>query len=100
MRRVVLVVPSQLRALVDGHGRLELDVAERDGTATPTVADAFTELRRSHPALYDRILTERHELRPHVNVFVGRDDIRWAHGFRTPVPDGHEVVVLPSVSGG
>lgn len=95
---VVVVLPSQLRPLVGGRGRIEIDVAT-DGDAT-TVATMLDALRGVHPALYQRIVTERRELRPHVNVFVGRDDIRWSGGFDAVVPDGAEVVVLPSVSGG
>lgn len=67
---------------------------------SPTVRATLDALRRQHPGLYDRIVTERHELRPHVNVFVGHDDIRWSGGFGTRIPAGSEVVVLPSVSGG
>lgn len=96
---VVVVLPSQLRALVGGRGRIELQVAAGAAPAT-TVADTLDALRVAHPAVYERIVTERRELRPHVNVFVGRDDIRWSGGFDAVVPDGAEVVVLPSVSGG
>jgi molybdopterin converting factor small subunit len=28
------------------------------------------------------------------------DDIRWSGGLGAPVPEGSEVVILPSVSGG
>jgi sulfur-carrier protein len=96
---VVVVVPSQLRMLTEGRGRIELDVGAEDGRP-PTVGATLDALRRDHPGLYDRIVTERRELRPHVNVFVGRDDIRWSGGFGTRIPRGSEVVVLPSVSGG
>lgn len=96
---VVLVIPSQLRGLVGGRGRIEVDVAADGGSAT-TVAATLDALREAHPAVYERIVTERRELRPHVNVFVGRDDIRWSGGFDAVVPEGAEVVVLPSVSGG
>lgn len=96
---VVLVVPSQLRALAGGRGRLELEVGAGDGRP-PTVRATLDVLRRDHPGLYDRIVTEQHELRPHVNLFVGRDDIRWSGGVGTRIPEGLEVVVLPSVSGG
>jgi sulfur-carrier protein len=96
---VMLVVPSQLRPLANGRGRLALDVPEASGSS-PTVAATLAVLRRDHPGLYDRIVTERNELRPHVNVFVGHDDIRWSGGFETRIPEGSEVVVLPSVSGG
>ena len=30
----------------------------------------------------------------------GHEDIRWSGGFGTRIPEGREVVVLPSVSGG
>ena len=96
---VVVILPSQLRPLAGGRGRLEIDVRGIDGRSA-TVAEALEALRRDHPAVYERIVTERRELRPHVNVFVGRDDIRWSGGFDAPVPSGSELVVLPSVSGG
>ena len=39
-------------------------------------------------------------LRPHVNVFVGRDSVRYTGGLLTPLRDGAEVAILPAVSGG
>jgi len=91
---VRVVLPSQLRELNDGYGVVDV------GAAVGTVAGALEVLRARVPAVYDRVLTERRELRPHVNVFVGRDDIRWSGGLDTPVGDGAEIVILPSVSGG
>lgn len=91
---VIIVLPGQLRDLADGRGRIELN-----GDCA-TVGHALSALRAELPAVYDRIVTERSRLRPHVNVFVGRDDIRWSGGFETPLEDGSEVFVLPAVSGG
>lgn len=91
---VTLVLPGQLRPLAAGRATVSLD----PGGAT--VADAFEALRAELPGVYDRILTEQRELRPHVNVFVGRADIRWSGGLQTPAPDGSELVILPAVSGG
>jgi molybdopterin converting factor small subunit len=70
-----------------------------DGT-TETVRQALTQLGSRLPAVHDRIFTEQGELRPHVNVFVGKTDIRWSGGLETPVNEGAELVILPSVSGG
>jgi sulfur-carrier protein len=53
-----------------------------------------------YPGLRDRIVTERGELRPHVNVFVDGDSIRYADGFATPVREGSEIVIMPALSGG
>jgi hypothetical protein len=47
-----------------------------------------------------RVVTEAGEVRPHVNVFVGSESIRYSGGLATPVPDGAEIVILPAVSGG
>lgn len=91
---VSIVLPGQLRPLAAGASVIPLQ------GGAGTVGEAFAELRARHPAVYDRVFTEQGELRPHVNVFVGRDDIRWSGGMETPVPGGAEVTILPSVSGG
>jgi MoaD family protein len=91
---ITVVLPSQLRDLTGGVGHVALE----GGGAT--VGDALQALRARHPAVYDRLCTERREVRPHVNVFVDREDIRWSGGLDTPVAEGSEVVILPSVSGG
>jgi sulfur-carrier protein len=33
-------------------------------------------------------------------VFVNGDDIRFAQGLQTPVRDGDEVSIIPSIAGG
>lgn len=91
---VTLVLPGQLRDLAAGRSRVSV------AAGGSTVGDTLEKLRAELPGVYDRILTEQRELRPHVNVFVGSADIRWSGGLETPVPDGAEVVILPAVSGG
>ena len=91
---VTLVVPSQLRELVEGRSTLAI------GGSVRTVGDALRTLTAAHTGFYDRLMTEQGELRPHVNVFVGRENIRHTGGLDTPVEDGAELFVLPSVSGG
>lgn len=91
---VTVVLPDQLRELAPDGPSIALE-----GEAG-TVGGALGLLRASHPAVYERIVTERGEVRQHVNLFVGRDNIRWTGGLETPVPDGAELVVIPAVSGG
>lgn len=91
---LTVVLPGPLRELTGGRASLQLSSGPR------TVGDALVELRDRHPSVYDRLVTERGEIRPHVNVFVGTEDIRWSGGLDTPLGEGSEVVVLPSVSGG
>jgi molybdopterin converting factor small subunit len=89
-----LVLPDQLRELAGGRRALELEGPHA------TVRDVLAALKEEHGAVHDRIVTERGEVRTHVNVFVGREDIRHTGGLDTPVADGAEIFVIPSVSGG
>lgn len=91
---ITVILPDPLRELAQGHAKIELE-----GTLA-TVGDALTSLRARYPGVYDRILTEQGRLRPHINVFVGRDDIRWSGGLGTPLAKSNEVLILPAVSGG
>lgn len=91
---LTVVLPGPLRELTGGRASLELSAGHG------TVGDAMGELRERHPAVWERLVTELGEIRPHVNVFVGTEDIRWSGGLETPVSEGSELVVLPSVSGG
>ncbi len=47
-----------------------------------------------------RMITELGDLRPHLNLFVDGECIRFTNGFATPVRDGAEIVILPALSGG
>lgn len=97
--KVTIVLPAQLRVLAQvegGGGGDGLPVHPRGGT----VREVLRSLGEGHPAVLQRIVTEQFEVRPHVNVFVERDNIRWSQGLDTPVADGARVTVLPAVSGG
>jgi molybdopterin converting factor small subunit len=88
-----VAIPGPLRAFTDGSGRVTL-------AAAPTVGEALAALWSRHPALRDRVLTEDGALRPHVNVFVGAESIKYTGGFSTPLADGAEIFILPAISGG
>lgn len=92
--RLTVVLPSALRELADDRPSVALDAD------AATVGEALRALREANRPLHDRIVTERGEVRPHLNLYVGREDIRWTGGLDTPVTDGSEVLVLRSVSGG
>ena len=87
-------VPTYLRTYADGRGEVAVT------TAGPTVDDALASLWQAHPGLRDRVVTERNEVRQHLNIFVGADNIRDLQGLATEVSDGCEITILPSVSGG
>jgi molybdopterin converting factor small subunit len=92
--RVTFVLPGPLHAFAGAREEVAVDAA------APRVADALAALWAAHPGLRDRVLTEDGRLRPHVNVFVGRDSVRYTGGLETPLREGVEVAILPAVSGG
>ena len=92
--RVVFILPGPLHPLAGGREEVTVDAPRA------RVADALAALWAAHPPLRDRVMTEDGRLRPHVNVFVGRESVRYTGGLDTPVEDGAEVAILPAVSGG
>ncbi len=90
---VRLTIPSPLRPFSQGRGAVEVSGAA-------TVGAALEALGTLYPGVRDRVLTEQGRLRPHVNVFVGEESIRFLDGLDTPLPDGSEVAILPALSGG
>jgi sulfur-carrier protein len=91
---VHVLIPGPLQPFAAGHARIPL------AANPPTVRDALVALGALHPGVRDRVVTERGEVRAHVNIFVGEENIRDARGLSTPVPDGSEIAILPAVSGG
>lgn len=92
MSEIVVRIPAALRAFADGLEEL--------GAAPGTVGEVLEQVRARHPQLVQRVLTPEGELRPFVNVFVGRANVRGLQGLATPVPAGAIVSVLPAVAGG
>jgi molybdopterin synthase sulfur carrier subunit len=91
---LVFMLPGPLRELAVNRGDVRIDA-----TAS-TVSDALSLLWTQCPAVRDRVLTERGEVRPHVNIFVDGESIRHLNGLGTPVRDGAEIFILPALSGG
>ena len=60
------------------------------------VADVATR----HPELATRLRDARGEPYPYVIFYVDDEDIRFQQGFKTPVADGAEIVVVPAIAGG
>jgi molybdopterin converting factor small subunit len=65
-----------------------------------TLRDALEGLFAGYPGIRDRILTERSEIRQHVNVFVEKREARTIDGLATPLADGMEISIIPAISGG
>jgi len=91
---VSILIPGPLRPFSEGRHRVALEPAPE------TVGEALERLAALYPGVAERVLTERGEVRPHINVFVGEDNIRDDRGLSTRVPEECEIAILPAVSGG
>ena len=83
-------IPAPLRPYCDGKSEV---VVENAATVAAAIAGLPTGVR-------ERVLDEQGQVRQHVNVFVGPDDIRGTGGLATPLSDGASVFLIPAVSGG
>ena len=92
--RLTVLIPAYLRPYAEGQSQVELRAPAR------TVEEALAALWELYPGLRDRVLTESGTVRQHVNIFLNEENIRDASGLATPVADGCEIMIVPSVSGG
>lgn len=85
-------IPTPLRTLTGDQTTVDVDGA--------TVAEVVSSLDAAHPGIRERIIDENGNIRRFVNVFVDDEDVRFAQGLDTPVPDGVTVSIIPAVAGG
>lgn len=89
---VIVYFPSVLRAKVGQQASVTVQ-----GNTVREVIDA---LENDFPGLRFHLCYETGELRPFVNIYVQRINIRALQGLDTLVPSGAQVRILPSVAGG
>ena len=92
MTEIMVKIPAALQAFAGGQRELR--------AAPGTLAEVLQQLAGPHPQLVQRLLTPEGELRPFVNVFVGRVNVRDLRGLGTRVIVGEVVTILPAVAGG
>ena len=91
---VTFHIPGALREFTAGRSKVALN----DSPAT--LADALSALWVLYPGVRDRIATEQGQVREHVNIFIGDENVRYTGGLASPVPPGSEISIVPAVSGG
>ena len=87
-------VTGFLTDFTDGRNQIAVE------TPAAQVGEALSELWKACPGLRDRVVNEKGELRPHVNIFVNDQNVRRREMLSTALPANCEVTILPSVSGG
>ena len=91
---VTFHIPGALREFTAGESRVRIE------GQTTTLAEALSALWRLYPGVRDRMATVQGQIREHINVFIGDEDIRYTGGLMSPVAEGAEISIIPAVSGG
>lgn len=91
---VTFHIPGPLRSFADGRSQVELEAS------APTLCDALQALSVACPGIHDRVVTEEGQIREHINIFVGKEDVRYTGGLATPILPGAEISIVPALSGG
>jgi molybdopterin converting factor small subunit len=91
---VTFSIPGPLRSFAAGKSQIVIE------PSPATLADALETLWKLHPGIRDRVATEQGQIREHINIFVGNEDVRYTGGLQTPILDGAEITIIPAISGG
>jgi len=91
---VTFHIPGALRELTGGRSRVEIE------HSPATLAEALSALWTLYPGVRDLITTEQGQVREHINIFIGDENIRYTGGLASPVSTGCEISIVPAVSGG
>ncbi len=88
----VLKIPASLRFYVNGQPEVPV--------LGDTVAEALQDFLSQFPALRPHLTNSRGEFRSFVNLFVGENNIRDLQGLATPLKEGDQIILVPSIAGG
>lgn len=91
---VTFHIPGALQEFTSGRSRVVIE------QSPGTLADALSALWTLYPGVRDRITTEQGQVREHINIFIGDENIRYTGGLASPVAAGSEISIVPAVSGG
>ena len=87
-------IPGPLRSFSRGRSDVELEAP------AATLFEALQALWTACPGMRDRVVTEQGQVREHINIFLGQENVRYTGGLATPVPPGAEISIVPAISGG
>ncbi len=85
-------IPSALKNYTQG-----LSVVEISGKNVKEVLQALT---LKYPELKKNLFQDNGSLRSFVNVFVNDEDLRFLSQLDTPLKEGDELNIIPSIAGG
>ena len=91
---VIFYIPGALRDFTAGRSKVSIE------ESPATLAEALAALWTLYPGVRDRIATEQGQVREHINIFIGNENVRYTGGLASPVASGSEISIVPAVSGG
>jgi molybdopterin synthase sulfur carrier subunit len=91
---VIFHIPGALREFAGGRSQVEVE------HPPAPLHSALLALWTLCPGMRDRVVTEQGEVRAHINIFVGDENIRYSGGLATPVSSDSVISIVPAVSGG
>jgi molybdopterin synthase sulfur carrier subunit len=91
---VTFYIPGALREFTAGQSRVMIE------HSPATLADALSALWTLYPGVRDRIATEQGDVREHINIFIGNENVRYTGGLASPISAGSDISIVPAVSGG
>jgi molybdopterin synthase sulfur carrier subunit len=91
---VTFHIPGPLREFTEGRSKVKIE------HSSTTLADALSALCILYPGLRDRIATEQGEIREHINIFIGDEDVRFTGGLASRLYAASEISIVPAISGG
>jgi len=87
-------IPAGLREFTAGRSTVEIE------HPSATLADALADLWMLYPGVRDRVVNEQGQVREHINIFIGDENVRYLGGLASPVSTGSKISIVPAVSGG
>ena len=92
--KVTFQIPAPLREFTEGRSQVLLE------ESAETMAEALSALWKRYPGLRDRITTEQGQVRQHINIFIGNQNIQFTGGLMSRVSADSEISIVPAISGG
>ncbi len=89
MATVRVRIPSMLFSYTNGVKLVEVEAG--------TLGEVMAALHRKFPGLAFRVIDEQHQIRPHMKIFLGEENVR---DLNTPITASSEVFIVGALSGG
>jgi len=91
---VTFHIPGALRQFANGQSQVVMEIHPA------SLEEALSALWAAYPGIRDRMATEQGQIREHVNIFIGDENIRYTGGLASRVTQGTEIWIVPAISGG